>query len=87
MDEIDYAQELEQLHRDEAIGKNQDRIRHERERLKMMQEKGIHNACKYCSEPLDCYDYSFCKPEKDWSCSEEYYKEKRALESGRTVRV
>ena len=87
MDEIDQAQELEQYQRDRAIGDRQDKLRHERERLQLLEEKGIKNTCKYCGEMLFYYDSGFCRNTPDWSCSGEWQKEQDAIKSGRIKKV
>lgn len=78
MDEIDQATAYLQRTIDESTNSVLKEAEKAKKRLIDMQEAGIENKCRYCNESIEGYHSSFCKREDDWSCAEEYQKEKDA---------
>lgn len=78
MDDIDTATEYLQRTIDESTNSVLREAEKAKKRLIDMREAGIENKCRYCDSVIDGYHTSFCKKEDDWSCAEEYQKERDA---------
>ncbi len=63
MDDIDIAQNLEQMQRDAAISAARSRIDIEKESRAKLREKGIALHCKCCGAELISWDKSYCNAE------------------------
>ena len=74
MDEIDIAQERQQGYIDKALSEHEYKRNRDIAMREKMESAGIVLHCKYCSEPLDGYDSSFC----DVECRSEYELLKQA---------
>lgn len=77
--QLERAQLVTDMEREEAIAVARAPQEQERKRLIDMENEGLPNNCRYCGEPVTGYTSAFCQPEDDWSCSREYSREREAM--------
>lgn len=63
MDDIDRAQEREELIRSTALQNHRSLIDIEREHIKKLEDQGLVLKCRCCEEPLEGYGARWCDSE------------------------